>query len=94
MKIDNKILTLVSIYAPKNNNPTFFQNPLDQILSFECEEVIMGGDLNLVMEVQKDKKGGNATTYRNSLKEVQNIVNSLDLIDVWRSLNPDGKSFT
>ena len=94
MKINNKILTLVCIYAPNNNNPTFFQNPLDQILSFECEEVIMGGDLNLVMEVQKDKKGGNATTHRNSLKEIQNIVNSLDLIDVWRSLNPEGKSFT
>ncbi|CAH3174038.1 unnamed protein product, partial [Porites lobata] len=54
----------------------------------------MGGDFNLVMDVQKDKKGGNATTQRNSLKEVQNIANSLDLIDVWRTLNPDGKRFT
>ena len=44
MKIDNKILTLVNIYAPNNDNPTFFQNLLDRILSFECEEDIMGGD--------------------------------------------------
>ena len=71
MKIDNKILTLVNIYAPNNNeNPTFFQNLLDQILSFECEEIVMGGDFNLVMDIQTDKKGGNATTHRNSLKEV------------------------
>ena len=94
MKIDNKILTLVNIYAPNNDNPTFFQNLIDRILSFECEEVIMGGDFNLVMDVQKDKNGGNATTHRNSLKEVQSIANSLDLIDVWRTLNPDGKRFT
>ena len=94
MKIDNKILTLVNIYAPNNDNPTFFQNLLDQILSFESKEVIMGGDFNLVMDVQKDKKGGNATTHRNSLKEVQNIAYSLDLIDVWRTINPDGKRFT
>ena len=94
MKIDNEILTLVNIYAPNNDNPTFFQNLLDRILSFECEEVIMGGDFNLVMDVQKGKKGGNATTHRNSLKEVQNIANSLDLIDVWRTLNPDSKRFT
>ena len=94
MKIDNKILTLVNIYAPNNDNPTFFQNLIDRILSFECEEVIMGGDFNLVMDVQKDKNGGNAATHRNSLKEVQNIANSLDLIDVWRTLNPDGKRFT
>ena len=65
MKIDNKILTLVNIYAPNNDNPTFFQNLLDRILSFECEEVIMEGDFNLVMDVQKDKKGGNGTTQKN-----------------------------
>ena len=46
------------------------------------------------MDVQKDKKGGNVTMHRNSLKEVQNIVNSLDLIDAWRTLNPDAKRFT
>ena len=44
--------------------------------------------------VQKNKKGGNASTHRNPLKKVQNIANSLDLIDVWRTLNPDGKRFT
>ena len=54
----------------------------------------MGGDFNLVMDVQKDKKGGNVTMHRNSLKEVQNIVNSLHLIDAWRTLNPDAKRFT
>ena len=32
--------------------------------------------------------------HRNSLKEVQNIMNSLDLIDVWHTLNPDAKRFT
>ena len=71
MKIDNKILTLVTIYAPNNDNVTFSQNLLDQILSFECEEIIMGGDFNLVMDVQKDKKGGNGTTQKNWLKEVR-----------------------
>ena len=67
MKIDNKILTLVNIYAPNNDNPTFFQNLLDHLLSFECEEIIMGGDFNLVTDIQRDKQGVNATTHRNSL---------------------------
>ena len=69
MKIDNKILTLVNIYAPNNDNPTFFQNLLDHLLSFECEEIIMGGDFNLVTDIQRDKQGVNATTHRNSLWE-------------------------
>ena len=67
MKRDNKILTLVNIYAPNNDNPTFFQNLLDHLLSFECEEIIMGGDFNLVTDIQRDKRGVNATTHRNSL---------------------------
>ena len=69
MKIDNKILTLVNIYAPNNDNATFSQNLLDQILSFECEEIIMGGDFNLVMDVQKDKKGGNGQRRKIRLKK-------------------------
>ena len=93
MKIGNKVLTLVNIYAPNNDNPTFFQNVLGHLLSFECEKNIMGGDFNLVMDVQRDKKGGNAKTHRNSLKEVQNIANSHYMIDVWRTLNLDGKRF-
>ena len=56
MKIDNKVLTLVNIYAPNKDNPTFSTNLLDHLLSFECEEIIMGGDSNPVMDVQKDKK--------------------------------------
>ena len=33
-------------------------------------------------------------THKNSLKEVQNIANSLDLIDVWRVFNSDATRFT
>ena len=60
---------------------------------FDCEEIVLGGDFNLVLDVQKDKKGGNPVTHKNSLKEVQNIANSLDLIDIWRVFNSDAKRF-
>ena len=33
-------------------------------------------------------------THKNALKEVQKIVNSLDLLDIWRVFNPDAKRFT
>ena len=50
MKIDNKVLTLVNIYAPNKDNPTFSQNLLDHLLSFECEEIIMKLFYNLAMD--------------------------------------------
>ena len=51
MKIENTALTLVNIYEPNNDNPDllFFQNLVDHLLSFECEEIIVRGDFDLVM---------------------------------------------
>ena len=94
LKLENKTITLGNIYAPNDDNPNFFKNVLSHLLSFECEDIILGGDFNLVLDVQNDKKGGRLTTHKNSLKEVQNIINSLDLIDIWRVSNPDIRRFT
>ena len=94
VKTEGKILTLANIYAPNDDNPTFFKNVLNQLTSFECGEIVLGGDYNLVLEVKKDKIGGNPKTHKNSLKEVLYIANFLDLVDIWRIFNPDAKIFT
>ena len=83
-----------NIYAPNDDNPNFFKNVLSHLLFFECEDIILGGHFNLVLDVQNDKQGGRLTTHKNSLKEDQNIINSLDLIDIWRVSNPDIRRFT
>ena len=62
-KLESKILTLVNIYAPNEDKPTFFQNILNQLLCFDCSMIILGGDFNLVLDVQKDKKGGRPVTH-------------------------------
>ena len=49
---------------------------------------------NLVVDVTKDKKGGKLTTHRNSLEAIQNIRDNLDLTDIWRDLNPEGRRYT
>jgi len=78
-------LTICNIYAPNKDDPAFFQNVSEQMTSFECEEIIFGGDFNLVLDVLKDKKGG---------KMVQNFQNNLDLTDIWRDLNPEERRYT
>ena len=64
------------------------------MLSFKCDEIIIGGDFNLVLDVLKDKTGGKATTHRNSRKELKCIQDNLDLMDIWRDLNPEAKRYT
>ena len=89
VKTEGKFLTLANIYAPNDNNPTFFKNVLNQLISFDCGEIVLGGDYNLVLELEKDRIGGNPTTHKKSLKEVLYIPNLLDLLDIWRIFNPD-----
>ena len=55
---DGKSHTLANIYAPNEDDPSFFQSFFQQLSSFNCEEIIIGGDFNPVLDVEIDKKGG------------------------------------
>ena len=48
----------------------------------------------MVLEVEKDKQGGNTTTHNNALQELDKIIQNLDLGDIWRDLNSESKRFT
>ena len=56
--INGKILTLANIYAPSEDDPDFFNSFFNHLLDFSCEEITIGGDFNLVLDVGKDTKGG------------------------------------
>ena len=57
-------------------------------------EIIIGVDFNLVLDVEKDKKGGLARTHKKSLEVINRASESLDLIDTWRVLNLDSYKLT
>ena len=56
IKIQGKTLTLVNIYAPNKDEPTFFQNVCEKLSSFDCDFIIFDGDFNLVCDIHKDKR--------------------------------------
>ena len=91
---DSKHLTLANIYAPNEDDPNFFQVFFDHLSNFRCEEIIIGGDFNLVLEVEKDKRGGLARTHKNALKVIQDFSENLGLTDIWRLFNPDARRYT
>ena len=91
----DKIMTLVNVYAPNEDNPAFFRNVREKLCSFECVFVIFGGDFNLVCDVSKDKKGGVATTHLKSKDEVEATREDFEVADIWRRvLNPEATRFT
>ena len=94
IKTNEKCFTLGNIYAPNEDNPTFFLDFFDHLADFKCDDIIIGGDYNLVLDLEKDKMGGLTKTHQNSVKVVQEFSEKLDLVDVWRILHPDTSRFT
>jgi len=66
----------------------------DHLQDFQGDDIITGGDFNLVLDVEKDKKGGLAKTHRNAQKTINEICENLDIVDAWRVLNPDARRYT
>ena len=91
---DSKRLTVANIYVPIEDDPNFFQVFFDHLSNFTCQEIIIGGDFNLVLDVEKDKRGGLARTHKNALKGIQDFSENLGLTEIWRLVNPEARSYT
>lgn len=85
---------MANIYAPNEDNPAFFLDLFDHLSDFKGDDIILGGDYNLVLDLDKDKRGCLSKTHENSVKIVQEFSDKLDLVDIWRVLHPDSDSFT
>ena len=91
---NGKLVTLVNVYAPNEDDPDFFETVAEHIEDFQKDEVVIGGDFNLVLNVEKDKKGGLPRTHNKARKTVCEIAEQFDLVDAWRLLNPDTSRYT
>ena len=94
IKTQDKIITLQNFYAPNNDDRDFFKNFFNNLSTFQCEHIVLGGDFNLVQNIPKDKKGGNQTTHFKSLEEIKMLKENMDLTDIWRDLHPSTQRFT
>ena len=91
-------LLLANIYAPTKDNPAkqsrFLQKLSDAIHKYEDYGIIIGGDFNICQNEFYDKQGGKQQTTSNSAKQLDNMMTDINLIDVWRILNPELRQFT
>jgi exonuclease III len=55
----------------------------------------MVGDLNMVLNTYMDRKGNHTSNYHpQALKEIMNVVDILELVDIWRFKYPDLVRYT
>ena len=85
LSIDDHRFTLVSLYGPNNDNPTFFNQILDIYNEFENQDIIICGDFNLVQNQELDTYNYLNTNNPNAKEKIWSIKQELNLTDPFRN---------
>ena len=92
--VQEQPFVFVNIYAPNKTSEqcTFFQEIQTELCSLNIEadfDIIIGGDCNVILDPEFDGLRGKPK-LKESVKIIEQIRLSSDLIDIWRVRNPDG----
>ena len=82
------------IYGPNKDEPEFYREINEKLDSVECDHIILGGDLNFVMNYQTDCYGYVRENNINARNAFITMCNQHRIIDIWRCYNPDRHEFT
>ena len=98
VEIESKTYILINVYCPTKDDPKsqniFLNEILELIDEYSEEHIIIGGDLNTYLEVDRDKKGIRVEKQSNYSVRWNTIMEEYSLIDIWRVRHPDLLQFT
>ena len=86
-KLEDQLVTLISVYAPPESGKPFFET-LFSVINKEAEGIwICGGDINVTLNYNLDS----TSTHKNKKivnKYINTMMAEMGIIDVWRELHP------
>ena len=92
--IQGNRISLVTLYGPNKDKPTFFEN-INLILDeLGNEHIIMCGDFNLVLEPEIDTENYQHVNNPNARNKLLEIIENKNLIDAYRQLHETEPRFT
>ena len=94
IKINEKNLILVNIYGPNQDDDTLFINLENFLLQNSDKECIVGGDFNTILNKTLDKKNGNKNNHSKCRKRILKLMQTCNLVDIWRIKFPQKTQFT
>ena len=85
-------IMLINLYAPNSDDLLFFTNLFQCVMEGDSTDTILGGDFNLVLDVNKDCL---LSTYNNT-KAVDVVSDFIaqGFCDIWRETNPQEKIYS
>ena len=95
--IDDVKCILVNIYAPNDQMQQikFLRDLYNSVLnSYANETLVIGGDFNCPLN-DWDKRGGRPVQHKkNVIQEMNNLMETYDLVDTWQVKNPSAQGYT
>ena len=87
-------IILANIYAPNTDDADFFVSTCDKISAIPIDLKIVGGDFNMIRDINIDKSGGKAATHIKACKILEKFILAEDLVDIWRFQHPYDHTYT
>ncbi len=94
IEICNKRITLVNIYGPNKDDPSFYEILNNNATKFGNADILIVGDWNLLLNPEIDGYNYKHVNNPQARYQVLRLMNDLNLFDVWREENHDVKKFT
>lgn len=94
--LESRLVTLASLYAPNSGQLEFLESTLEMLDSVKEGLLLVGGDLNSVMDLEWDKSccPGKGLRSLHSKTKVHDLLTRLHLVDVWWLRNPSQRDYT
>ena len=73
---------IVSLYGPNRDNPEFYAELEERISEVGFENLIIGGDWNLVLDFPLDYYNHKHFNNAKAQEQVENLMINLDLLDI------------
>ena len=85
---------IVSLYGPNRDDPEFYAELEERINDVGFENIIIGGDWNLVLDYTLDYYNYKHHNNIKAQEQVDSLMINLDLLDIWRELYPEMRRYT
>ena len=93
-QIISETFAFVSTYGPNEDKPDFFRKLFAHFSDIEVDHLIIGGDLNFIMDPETDALHYRKENNVNARKQFNRLANENNLVDVWRQINPNERKYT
>lgn len=77
-------ITLLNIYGPNSDDPTFFHKVFDLLPEDRSSKIVIGGDFNCYLDVSLDRSSTKPPPTPNAVQTLNHLMKSRNLEDIWR----------